>query len=127
MKENIRPLSLGEFVTLLREAGKDPNWKNVIFMFGGKPNMKVHSYRGYYDHAALGWSGGDYGTSSGVDANELADAIEAQYGSYMSGWKGGEFLIHKNIPLWCANDGCFGPAIVGIEDNQILVAKTDWF
>jgi hypothetical protein len=42
----------------------------------------------------------------------------------MDGWKGLEFGIHKNLRLWCDNDGmCSQCAVVGVTDDGVILIE----
>lgn len=112
-------MTIGALITRLRELSPSTD---VRYVFGGCPDLRVASYRGYYDEAALGWQGGDYGTE-GVLAHDLAKALETQIGTVMTGWKGGEYPITRETPVWCDNAGNFSScAVVGVTDyGQILI------
>lgn len=112
-------MTIGAFIARLRELSPSTD---VRYVFGGCPDMRVQSYRGYYDEAALGWRGGEYGTE-GVLAHDLARSLELQINHRMEGWKGGAFIISRDTPLWCDNAGnCSSCAVVGVTDyGQILI------
>ena len=118
-------MTLGDFIDALRKHAAN-GVKSVAMMFGGKPDTRVHSYRGYCKHAALGWYGGDYG-SNHISAAELADSLEKQLGDDIKGWKGGDYVVQRSMPLWCSNQGnadrC---AVVGISRyGRILIEYQD--
>lgn len=84
----------------------------------------VASYRGYYDHLALG-----YGEGQMTVAQLLSNLREALVpGKTYEGWKGGEYQMSRETPVWVANPGESGStAIVGLrrvyEDYYVLVTE----
>lgn len=62
----------------------------------------LQSYRGFYDHLALGFDarGHDHVTAEAL-RRELAKAV----GAHFTGYKGGTFRMDATTPLWMANGG----------------------
>lgn len=78
------------------------------------------SYRGYY--ADLAFSAGAPDT---VAASFLLACRRAASTTY-EGYKGGDFEYDPNTPLWRAEIGCYGPAIIAALEQDgklILVTK----
>lgn len=67
----------------------------------------LHSDRGYYDRSATAHN------STERDAHELADQLNRQIGKEIHGWKGGDYQVNGNLPLYLAEYGDVGPAIIG--------------
>jgi hypothetical protein len=89
---------------------------NVRFADGGIPGDEM-SYRGYYSDLAF-------------ETQQIPKAVsgflqQCQHalGSTYEGYKGGDFLMRENTPLWRAAYGCCGDAIVRavVEENGDLV------
>lgn len=103
--------TLGSVIDALRAAKPEAQ---VLFDFCGCGPTKVASYRGWYDHLALGWSDsfdGDWPTA----ADLLAD-LEAALGKQFPGYRGGDYLMISDTPLWVDKWGdCTGTGIVGVE------------
>ena len=100
--------------TVLFELSKYPDDFPVYFDYGAFPEAGVSSYRGSYDEAMI--SPADGGTA--ITNKELQDSIKKRIGTYMSGYKGGEYLIESETPLWVAEYGQWpGRAIRGVERN----------
>lgn len=91
----LEPLRLREIISALEKCS--PNL-SVRFDFGGHPST-VDSYRGYYDQLALGWHG-DTPT-----VGELLTELRSAVGGIYYGWKGGEYTMTKDTPVWAANRG----------------------
>lgn len=70
----------------------------------------VASYRGYYSDLAFEPAAAP--TTVGVVLDDLRKALGAEF----MGYKGGDFLMGADTPLWVSPFGCSGgPAVVGIE------------
>lgn len=89
--------TLGEFILKL-EAVEDKT-NNIYFEFGGLNPTTFRSYRGYYDELALGFDQ----ESSSMTVQELLDHSKSVIGQTFEGYKGGDFTMSKNTPIWAAN------------------------
>jgi hypothetical protein len=67
-----------------------------------------HSYRGYYDQIAFAPDGGS------ESAKDLAARVADSVGATFTGWKGGEFTMDENTPVWIAHEGSSGDALIGL-------------
>lgn len=91
----------------------------VQFSDGSYPGGE-HSYRGYYDDLAFSPS------AASKTVAELLKQASAARGETYEGYKGGDFVMDGDTPLWCAGYGDCGEAIVGIvtgETGVTLVTK----
>lgn len=101
----------------LLEALKDlPETAPVVFDFCYLNPTTVDSYRGYYEHLALGWS--THGDKQNRDMRRnLSDAN----GSTFEGYKGGEYMMTPETPVWVDNYGDVSrTAIVAIEFDYVI-------
>lgn len=104
-------LTLGQFIFLLSRVTPDAG---VLYDFGSFVPVGIDSYRGYYDQLALGFA--EY---KEVKASALLTACKDAIGATFTGWKGGDFNMGEQTPLWVANRGdAHGTAIVGIVDED---------
>ena len=77
----------------------------------------IHSYRGYYEQLALGYANAGDPPNVGQLLAELKDAD----GKEFTGYKGGEYAMRSDTPMWVAkHDEAGGTAIIDVEDR-------DWF
>lgn len=111
-------LTLGKAIDGLSAYADD---KPVRFDIGGSPGRAI-SYRGYYSDLALTPNGAL--DTVGALLHELRDAL----GQTFEGYKGGDFLMEADTPLWFAAygapSGC--RAIIGIETDEggvVLLTK----
>lgn len=117
-------MTLGEFIRALERQDQD---EKVSFDFVHFGPTKFDSYRGYYDQLALGYGGGrhDHAYEHQTVAQLLAHAREC-VGKEFTGWKGGEYTMHSDTPLWVANPGETGStAIVNIEKQLYVTIITE--
>lgn len=118
-------LTLGELIEKLeaipeRENGED---KEVLFDFEYAFPTEFGSWRGVYRELALGFAFVGYGLGDNQERKEptLKEFIKMckeTIGKEFTGWKGGEFIMDENTPIWVANDGNSGETgIVGVKDE----------
>lgn len=84
------------------------------------------SYRGYYSDLAIVPIAAREDPSMVWRARsgaELREALQSALGKRFTGWKGGDFVMSEDTPLWMARDGELGRAIVGIDvtPNAVLL------
>lgn len=73
---------------------------------------EAHSYRGYYEEIAF--EPASPGTT--VTAGELAQVVENAIGTVFTGWKGGDFRMDVDTPVWISSEGMnSGRQLVGVE------------
>src|ERR1700730_9480836 len=83
--------------------------KFVMFDFGGYVPGEIASYRGYYSHLAIDWL--DRGQECTV--NKLLTAAKRAVGDAYFGYKGGEYVMDADTPIWAAHWGdCTSTAII---------------
>lgn len=114
-------ITLGALIALLEE--RDPE-ETVVFDFGGLVPTHVSSYRGFFDHLALAYEE----RSKDMLVAELLTELKGAIGHVFGGWKGGEFEMTEDTPIWAANRGeAHYCAIVGLADCQWqTVIKTEY-
>lgn len=78
-----------------------------------------HSYRGYYDDLAFEKVDGL------ITAQDALEMVDACIGQVFTGYKGGEFLMDENTPIWLANYGSCGLKIMGFDDFGNLELAPD--
>lgn len=113
---------LGALIEALRFAPKDAD---VQFDFCYLSPTSVASYRGYYDHLALGWDAKAWPKVTAV----LAE-LESAVGKTFEGWKGGNYRMSLETPLWVSNRGeTGGTGIVAVafegEEVHTVVLVTE--
>jgi hypothetical protein len=112
--EDAGQMTLGAFIAALEPLPQD---RCVCFDFAQLAPTALDSYRGYYDHLALGFEEQALPTVAAL----LADAKNAM-GRTFVGYKGGEFVMNEHTPMWAANYGRSGGSrIVGVEEREFEV------
>lgn len=81
------------------------------------------SYRGYYEDLALGYVAKDYyEEKKDGEIHTVKDFLEEAkscLNKKFYGWKGGEFVMDADTPLWVANSGHTSNFIIGhIEESS---------
>ena len=105
-------MKLGQMIAMLGTCKPD---STVSYDFGGFVPTGIDSYRGYYNHLSVGYV--EYSQDKEVTVTHLLEWCREVNGKTLTGYKGGDFKMDDNTPLWAANYGeSHGTAIVGIRD-----------
>ncbi len=118
-------LTLGQFINMLENVSKDhkDEEKTIRYDFGYFEPNGIHSYRGYYDQLALGYEIKEYGEETKV--SDVLKYCKNAIGKSFVGWKGGEYTMDEDTPLWVSNSGqACGTAIVGVKDTYVIIIET---
>lgn len=111
-------MTIGEVVDALARA--EPG-ATVQFDFCYTSPTTVHSYRGWYDHLAIGWEVADTPKHAGTYwplASDIKDRIADAIGREFQGYKGGEYVMRRDTPIWVDNHrDASSTGIVEIECN----------
>lgn len=111
-------LRLGELIDSMKRCKKDAS---VIFDFGGAVPTGIDSWRGVYAELSLQWGGGRYGDDY-PKVSDVLEILSAAVGKTYTGWKGGEYRMDRDTPVWVDNRGCWTKtAIVGVSDEDYIV------
>jgi hypothetical protein len=78
-----------------------------------------HSYRGYYSDLAF-----EQGPPSTTVAYVLA-LCQSAMGEVFTGYKGGDFQMGRNTPVWVANYGSCGMKLMTVNDDGSLMLEND--
>lgn len=111
-------MDLGTLVDTVRNAPKG----TIVVTDTGESVSNPHSYRGYYEQASIEPS------STGQTLSEdFAAELDAFIDTEAEGWKGGEFYMDSDTPVWISPEGTYtGRALVGIEmDGNVMVLMTE--
>jgi len=99
-------ITLGQLIDGLKKYGPDTTVQFINGAYPGSP----HSYRGHYSDLAL------EPNEQPIKVPQLIDQLEKVLNTELTGYKGGEFLMDTDVPMWCAEYGNCGKAIVGVEE-----------
>ena len=104
------PLTLGHLIAALSKAKPT---SSLRYDFGPYYPDGLESYRGYYDHLALGFS--EEPATVGV----ILELCKNMVGHTRTGYKGGDYLMTSDTPIWVANWGrCHSTALVNVIDED---------
>ena len=118
-----QPITLGALIEALRACTPT---KTVVFDFCGHRPGSLDSYRGYYDHLAFDPNGNETET-----VEQLLARLDEANGEVYEGYKGGDFLMGDDTPMWVAEYGTSGnTCVTGVFDGWVVVLTTghceDW-
>lgn len=92
----------------------------IEFEFAGCRPIGLASWRGAYEELAISYEAGS--NSFGMKMADFLEILKKAVGEVFVGYKGGNFLMDEDTPLWVANDGCVEhTAVVGIKDDGYKV------
>lgn len=101
-------MTLGEFIKQLEKIPK--NYLVFIKPYDLIP-QDFDSYRGYYDQLAL-----NYDINGSCTVEKLLKLAKQSVNKTFIGYKGGEFVMTKNTPIWISNYG---------NTSSILLTKVE--
>lgn len=105
-------ITLGEFIKELEKYPRD--WSIIIEPFSLIPDYFC-SYRGYYEDLCLTYTA-DWEYGEKVTVGDILDKAKNAVNKEFAGYKGGEFLMTEDTPLWVSKDySCTGVTIAGFE------------
>ena len=79
----------------------------------------AHSYRGYYSDIAFSLD------KKNAQAKNVAKMIRRCIGKTYRGYKGGDFKMDCDTPVWLANYGDIGRKLISINDDGTFVTAED--
>lgn len=98
-------MTLGAFIAALEKLPDESEVK-----INCSSPTAPRSYRGYYDHLAFGAEG-----TTPITVADLLVMARAAMGVIYQGYKGGDFAMHANTPIWAAEWGDSGERIVDVH------------
>lgn len=105
-----RQITIGELIDLLSSRPQD---HSIAFDFCGLEPDGFTSYRGYYYELAICYKKGSFPTTNTVGS--FLGELRATVGKTFEGYKGGDFVMTRETPLWVANYSETGyTAVVGL-------------
>jgi len=127
-----KQLTIGETIAALKSASYNDD-ADIRYDFGYFVPWRAESYRGFYNQLALGygeerpkeeWQKRQVLATPAAVIAELERAIGRTY----EGYKGGDFIMRADTPLWVANTGeAPGTAVVGIRSlNYTVIIETGY-
>jgi len=95
-------MTLGELIEYLESIPPE----SVVQGISG-----AHSYRGYYSDLAF------VGDGIAATAADALDVCREAMGKVFEGYKGGDFMMGGNTPIWQAAYGCCGLRIMALNSD----------
>ncbi len=130
-------LSLGELIAKLEpivklQPARIKEWDReavVVYDFEYLFPTEFRSWRGSYAELALGFA--DYRRqppAAPMPVTEFLAMCQKTVGATFHGYKGGDYLMGKNTPVWVANWGNSGnTALVEVvDDDSQVILMTGW-
>lgn len=122
-------LTLGELIVLLKYIPlKNGDYNITIkFDFGTAYPTGLSSWRGAYAELGINYGLGGYDNDNAdqfahMDLSEFLPMLEGAVGKEFQGWKGEDFVMSLDTPLWVANDGNVGnTGVIGIKNTGYSV------
>lgn len=84
-------MTLGQMIEKLKSLPQDAK----VRLLG-----RLHSYRGYYQDLAF-----ERDIEKETEVSSLLQHCQSAMGRAFAGWKGGDFLMGENTPLWISEVG----------------------
>lgn len=107
---SLTQMTLGQLIARLEEFPTGKQVENIDY---------PHSYRGYYSDLAFEHK---HGTQS---VESLLSILKTRcLNKTFEGYKGGDFKMDENTPLWIAEYGNTGKKIMGMEEGFTLTFTT---
>jgi hypothetical protein len=100
---------LDDLINRLRELPQD-----MPILLG-----EANSYRGYYSDLAFS------PLAQPCTVKEALQEAEQANGTTFHGYKGGDYTMTRNTPVWYSHYGCCGPKIMGITDQGEILTEAD--
>lgn len=130
-QENLKKssqLTLGEIILKL-EMIKN---KDLLIVFEDKKHypIDIGSWRGSYDELAIGYNDTE---GKELSTKKFLKILKGAVGKTFEGYKGGDFLMGRNTPIWIALDGCCSGftdkeiGIIDIKEEKKVIIKIKEF
>lgn len=118
---NSDQLTLGELILKLEpivKNQKDGDEATVRYDFEYLFPTSIDSWRGSYDELALNFEM----QGEEMKVSEFLKMLKDCVGKTFTGYKGGDFVMHKGTPIWVANYSHSGnTAVIDVVDNGYVV------
>jgi len=118
---NSDQLTLGELILKLEPIvnnQKEGEEATVSYDFEYLFPTSINSWRGSYDELALNFET----QGEKMKVSEFLKMLKECIGKTFTGYKGGDFTMHKGTPIWVANYSHSGnTAIIDVVDNGYVV------
>jgi len=121
--DNSDQLSLGELILKIEPIiNKGENLEEpptVVYDFTNQFPTHIDSWRGVYAELALNHTTYDSGGDTPMNIVDFLEMLKQSIGKEFTGYKGGEFTMSEDTPIWVANYGDAGStAVIDVVDND---------
>jgi len=107
--------TLGQLIEELEKIEADEDCY-VSFAFGSFVPTTCHSWRGSYNEISIGYAEMEWDKRPKL--NEFLQHLRDCIGKEFTGWKGGEYIMDFDTPVWVAEEGRSGNSgVVGIRPS----------
>ena len=103
-------MTLGQLIERLNEL--DPELEMVGL-------TEPHSYRGYYADLAF-----EIDSRERLACEVLVDAIDSLDKTF-EGYKGGNYIMASDAPVWIASYGCCGKRLMAVNDDGTIITAEE--
>lgn len=108
-ERSLSQMTLGKFISELEKLPSEKQIENIC---------SPHSYRGYYSDLS-------FKKHDGVQTvKTLLNTCKDCLGKTFTGYKGGDFIMDEDTPLWIAEYSRTGVKIMGIIEGDVLSFST---
>jgi hypothetical protein len=112
---NSDQLTLGEMISKLDAIEQRNEEPEVVYDFGYLFPTEIDSWRGSYDELALNYKS----EGEKMKLSEFLSMLKNAVGKEYTGYKGGEFIMTENTPVWVSNYGeACDTAVIDIVDDE---------
>jgi hypothetical protein len=115
---------------LVRELERLSTCSVIRFDFGYFIPNGWHSYRGYYEDLAIGYSDNISGGHDEFTVKDLLNILAEAKAGTLYGHKGGEYKVKDATSVWVSKDSsqCTGTYIKSIQDYSLgfAIINTDY-
>jgi len=102
---------------LIRQLETAPQEHEVMFNFGYFKPQELRSYRGYYEHLALGYTDQE---SYKITVRELLSILKSAIGNVFEGYKGGAYAATADRLVYVSNWGdVTGTTILSVQSDEV--------
>ena len=105
---SLKQMTLGKLIERLKELDQDMEMMALD---------SAHSYRGYY--ADLAFEEGSKQNKQKV--SDVLKVVSSCLGETFEGYKGGDFIMDEDAPVWIARYGSCGTRIMDITDKGSII------
>jgi hypothetical protein len=103
-------LTLGKMIEILQAMPPDAIVGNLSV---------PHSYRGYYEDLCFEWKHGV--RRADLLLNDCTACVNREF----TGYKGGDYTMKLNTPVWVAEYGCCGARLINIGEDGCIETEED--